>query len=104
MSPAMCCRLAPAGPPPSAYPAASRVVGGEERAAEGVSLRPTLPDRGSAEHAVQRSFGPDPPVLAANPVRGSPPSADRRLPKGSPCGCAADRPWTAPAKRDSSTI
>src|SRR3954470_21902924 len=24
----------------------------------------------------------DPPILAANPARGSPPSADRRLPKG----------------------
>src|SRR5439155_18417787 len=39
----------------------------------------------------------DPPILAANPARGSPPSADRRLPKGPPCECAADRPWTAPA-------
>jgi hypothetical protein len=38
----------------------------------------------------------DPPILAANPSRGSRPSADRRLPKDPPCGCAADRPWTAP--------
>src|SRR5205814_1474015 len=46
----------------------------------------------------------DSPILAANPARGSPPSADRRLPKGPPCGCAADRPWTAPANAGSSTM
>ena len=39
----------------------------------------------------------DPPILAAPPRRGSRSSADRRLAKGPPCACAADRPCCAPA-------
>src|SRR5947209_835747 len=61
-----------------------------------------LPPAAPSAEAVR----PDPPILAAKPVRGSPPSADRRLPStmiGGPRPSERDEAWSrrpAPARQE----